>query len=385
MIDAAIARSVARLSTRHCQGRRFAAAKAILHPGACIAVLLMTSGCGVFSASDAPVVPSAGEQGSADRMADASAGPEIEQSTRPLVGEVAEDFPRSRIVALDFVDAMNSLPELIPTETTLFTRLPDTRFAEILVSALQNSGYRLRLGEGAAEQSLDYLVRSAPRAGDANSTYDANSAGAVTESAGAGNEGEFDYTFEVMAGRVHLKRVYRVDATGIVPASAMKMRTVAVNEQTLGAGPAAALTSPPADMNSRPKGESRTRNMYDSGESQYADILAEYTDVSRDVMVFPNDSLLMGKDNKRMARDIVDRFDAERDVISVIGCSHGRTALPDGNRTLALGRASRVREEFELAGIDAGRVLDEGCWAGQYFDPMPRRGVVVTHKRRVDQ
>ncbi len=36
-----------------------------------------------------------------------------------------------------------------------------------------------------------------------------------------------------------------------------------------------------------------------------------------------------------------------------------------------------------LAGIDSDKVLEEGCWAGVYYDEvMPRRGVVVTIKRR---
>ena len=49
-------------------------------------------------------------------------------------------------------------------------------------------------------------------------------------------------------------------------------------------------------------------------------------------MVFPNDSLHMGAANKRRARELAAAFDPERDVISVLGCSHGRTALATATR-----------------------------------------------------
>ena len=98
-------------------------------------------------------------------------------------------------------------------------------------------------------------------------------------------------------------------------------------------------------------------------------------------MVFPNDSLRMGAANKRRAAELAVAFDPERDVISVLGCSHGRTAIDNGNEVLANGRALRVKEELVLAGIAGERVLEEGCWAGSAHERLPGRGVVVTHKR----
>ena len=123
-------------------------------------------------------------------------------------------------------------------------------------------------------------------------------------------------------------------------------------------------------------------NLYDTRRSAFASVLAGYETLDKRVMVFGNDSLVLGADNKRLARALAGRFDPATDLVSLIGCSHGATALTDGNETLALGRAARVKEELTLAGIDPELVLDEGCWAGEHFERMPARGVVVTHKRR---
>jgi len=330
-----------------------------------VAALFVLSACANGRGAGETVLPVVVEGVRSDDVP--AAGIDPSGTSGALVGELADDFPRSRIVALDFVDAMNSVPALAPERTTLYTRLPDTRFAEILVSALQNAGYRLQLGDESAGEGLDYVVR-----------------------ANAGSGGG-DYTFEVKAGQVHLKRSYRVDDDGIAPTSIMMMRLATQQDQTLDTLRAEGLDSSSTGASVQPRqrlpgGESdSTRNMYESGVSQFEDFLADYATLSRDVMVFPNDSLFMGEANKRLTRDIVDRFDVDNDVISLIGCSHGRTALTNGNETLALGRASRVREEFQLAGVEADRVLDEGCWANQYFDPLPRRGVVVIHKRLIDE
>ena len=74
-------------------------------------------------------------------------------------------------------------------------------------------------------------------------------------------------------------------------------------------------------------------------------------------------------------------FNSETDVVSVIGCSHGKSKLKNGNAYLANNRAFRVKEEFVLAGLDPDKVLEEGCWAPVEFADLPARGVVVKHRR----
>ena len=47
--------------------------------------------------------------------------------------------------------------------------------------------------------------------------------------------------------------------------------------------------------------------------------------------------------------------------------SHGKSELKNGNSVLAVGRANRVKEAFVFAGVDNGKVLDQGCWAASIF------------------
>lgn len=290
---------------------------------------------------------------------------------------LTDDYPRSSVVALDFVDAMVELDEIDPAVTTFFTDRPTSRFGEIFVSALQSAGYDLRLGRSDDGMRLDYTVSSQA----AESDTEANR-----------------YIFQVNAGMLRLKRSYEVDVAGVRPTGEMLLHgsagasrmsqtarsrvvTPASAAVSSSATAAVTLTKLPEPVAARRDAASK-RNLYVSGLSNYADILASYDTLRRDIMVFPNDSLYMGSDNKQLAQRIVDGFDANRDVISLIGCSHGSTALDNGNEILANGRSLRVKEEFTLAGIDAELVLDEGCWASRHFDRMPARGVVVTHKRR---
>ena len=301
----------------------------------------------------------------------------------------AADFPRSRLVALDFVDAMVQLPELEPARTTLYIERPASRFGELLVGSLQSRGYDLRLGVDGAPTTLGYRVES----------------GAGEVPSGTAN-GDSLYTFLVEAGTVRLRRSYRVDFDGVRPASPMQLHganglalTASASRFDTASAPAAVSTRAlprrveppplPASPSQVPvrsadtarSAAPRKRNLFETGRSNYAERLARYEDVSREIMVFPNDSLRMGAANKRRAAELAVAFDPERDVISVLGCSHGRTAIDNGNEVLANGRALRVKEELVLAGIAGERVLEEGCWAGSAHERLPGRGVVVTHKR----
>ena len=343
---------------------------------------------------------------------------------------IADDFARSRLVAADFVDVIRQLPALAPGATALTTPVPSSRFGELLFGALQDAGYDMRIGAGAGD-ALGYDVSRV----DGDPGDDRND--------GTADEGAGTYTFLVRAGAVKLKRDYAVDADGIRPVSTMLVHgadasavvidharfarrdaptaiaarraadAVAPSERSAAAltglsGGAAALRTAPGRASASPRAPvpaplvapevvaravpvtprrpaaapAPRRNLYETRRSAFAPLLAGYDTLDKRVMVFPNDSLVMGADNKRAARRLAARFDAGTDLVSLIGCSHGTTALANGNETLALGRAARVKEELMLAGIDPELVLDEGCWAGRHFDKMPARGVVVTHVRR---
>ena len=134
-----------------------------------------------------------------------------------------------------------------------------------------------------------------------------------------------------------------------------------------------------------PKPNVVKRNIYETLVSNYNEVFSAYQDVEQIVLVFPNDSLLLGEENKGTIERFVDLMDPDTDVLSVIGCSHGNTSIENGNSLLALGRANRVKEAFLFSGVDHTKVLEEGCWAPETFgDVMPHRGVVLTLKRRAD-
>ena len=128
-------------------------------------------------------------------------------------------------------------------------------------------------------------------------------------------------------------------------------------------------------------------NVYDLGASNYSNIFANYTDLSRAILTFGNDEYrVLGKQNKAKIMQLVGDFQQSTDIFSVIGCSHGTSNVVaeggDPNALLALGRASRVKEELLIVGIPEEKILDEGCWSVVHYDDvMPRRGVVVSLKR----
>ena len=121
-----------------------------------------------------------------------------------------------------------------------------------------------------------------------------------------------------------------------------------------------------------------TENLFYGGGSNFGSALDGRDRVARRVIVFADDSLQLGADNRRMIESFVASEVARDDVISLVGCSNGPTALAIGNEGLALGRAERVSEELVTHGIGTERIYDEGCWAPVSADDrFPSRGVVI--------
>lgn len=118
-------------------------------------------------------------------------------------------------------------------------------------------------------------------------------------------------------------------------------------------------------------------------ESTFSSILDEYDPVDELIVVFPDDSIVMGTENRLLIRNFAESFDENNDVLSVVGCSNGPTSSELGNVGLALGRANRVTTELVQIGVPRDKVLDEGCWApnGGVQD-FPGRGVVLERWER---
>jgi len=368
-----------------------------------IAVLCLfglVAGCSVTSSSNNPV---------------------MRDSTQQNSFELTSDFSRSKLIAADFVATIAQIPATDPATTIMHTSKPTTRFGELLLSSLQKAGFDLRIGTETSDFLLEYnAVRDEQLSVDGNPVY----------------------TFLVAAGEVKLKRSYEVDRYGVRPTGGMFVRGASINDvvsddsmfsirkprpkpkpETVPAATIADLNSDGVSINAIPASKpfvkskkmfsadeklkmqqrrdleesvaalaplndltelvdySQMRNMFDTKTSQYQDVFKDYEVVNTAVLVFPDDSLLLGKLNKRSIIEYASVFNPETDVMSVIGCSHGPTQLNDGNAFLANNRAFRVKEEFLAAGIEPGKVLEEGCWAGTHFDKMPARGVLLQHKR----
>ena len=123
-------------------------------------------------------------------------------------------------------------------------------------------------------------------------------------------------------------------------------------------------------------------NVHDLGESNFSSVFKQYDDISNVTLIFPNDSLFLGDRNSEILKTLAQEINPSTDIISIIGCSHGRTALENGNQLLAEGRTERVAESLLFAGVQQDLILTEACWADEYWDEhAPRRGVMVTHKR----
>lgn len=119
-------------------------------------------------------------------------------------------------------------------------------------------------------------------------------------------------------------------------------------------------------------------NLFYADSSVFGSVLDDYTKVERQVVVFANDSMVLGNANKALLNQFIDTSLQNDDIVSLVGCSNGQTALDIGNEGLALGRAKRVTEALMARGVARERVLDEGCWAPvSAGDKFPARGVVL--------
>ncbi|NND91523.1 MAG: hypothetical protein HKN42_11730 [Granulosicoccus sp.] len=124
-------------------------------------------------------------------------------------------------------------------------------------------------------------------------------------------------------------------------------------------------------------------NLFYGNTSTFSSILEGYERIDRQIIVFGNDSLVLGDVNKQLIDQFVDTQLRHRDIINLVGCSNGPTALDIGNEGLALGRARRVTEALLARGVLRDQILDEGCWAPTSAgDRFPGRGVVLELWRR---
>lgn len=337
----------------------------------------------------------------------------------------SSDFAMAQLldlVANDFVNAMKQLGELAPSSTTVeLLHTDNDNFTRALERALRDNGFGLRrVNDAGGNSLLQYR-------------YD-------NESTSRGFQRDL---YEVAIGSIEMRRTYLTDGNrSLSPVTPLYIRgadaskvelndsvftdlpadqsTVAASDTTVAKqtakSPATAsastqsvtthslVTSSPLSVppQANPLGPiaktsatsnalglplltlPQVKNVFELGNSNYESALLDHHIVAEQILTFANDSLRLGQVNKVFIDRLVEKFDERSDVFSVIGCSLGPTQLKSGNAALALGRAGRVKEALLFAGIAEANILDEGCWAGDSGTiNMPRRGVVVTLKRKI--
>ena len=295
--------------------------------------------------------------------------------------------PDSDLAAQNLVFSLAQIPELHPVRTTVQVGRDPSGFEEIVQRRLADAGYGLQ--EVAYDQGPNFLMAEAkPSEAGGDSTR-----------------------FRIAIGTRSVARTYAVVDGETVPVgvqafSGVEEQDIVLDETPFGASfdpgySAVSFTLPEAPLvvDLTPAGvvedddspEQTVRNfralikanMYETLRSNYAELFANYEDVRQDTLIFDNDSMRLGPQNKSVIDAYAAELQPETDVLSVIGCSHGPSALENGNEVLAIGRANRVKEAFLFAGISHDQVLEEGCWAPHAFDGvMPSRGVLLTLKRR---
>ncbi len=320
--------------------------------------------------------------------------------------------PRARkAVSLDRLASDNLVAVLAqvlpPMSTTIQTRAHTDPLGQLLVTRLVAAGYGIQRVDTDLGAHLLHYERNAVDAG---------------ETPGSGIS-RLNYSLSI--GDVEVSRRYRLDATGrSVPDSPVRLagsrlpvevddsgfadampgratsssltRVSHVSQSTapvevpmislITAGVVrnvARSTSQGPSLQALNTSQVEVGNRFYGNTMNFGGIARSHVGISRQVVIFPNDSMRLGEQGKSVIRQLVDQYQERTDLISLVGCSNGYTALAIGNEGLALGRSGRVTEELMSLGISRDHILDEGCWAPTSAgDRFPSRGVVIELLRR---
>jgi len=297
-----------------------------------------------------------------------------------------EDIKRitlsNNLVASNLVFVLTQLEELRPINTTIQITEPVTSLGDTVLRALREAGYGIQKVEGdlgANYVRYKYEESTTERGPVTRYTMSIGEIEASREYTLQGDEILPDSALEISGA----KEIYVQLNDGIFSGTGANYEELVFFNDTVLPEVSEEGTQLADQGNSVPIENLIKKNIYHDRKSNYAVIFEEYDNIASEVLVFGNDSMSLGDKNKQSIVEFAKAMNPETDLISIIGCSHGKTTIKNGNNMLAVGRANRVKEEFIYAGIGYDKVLDEGCWAGQHFDEvMPRRGVVMTLKRK---
>lgn len=282
----------------------------------------------------------------------------------------------STVVAEDFVRTLSAIQGYDPMSTVIQYRQLDSDFDHAIYTALQQAGYGLQLLMQDAEKKDNEL-------GNRVQLFQNKTGETVA--------------YEVSIGQLVLGREYENRAGRLFPLTAMSVhgapKRVPVEPDQFDYQPMRSTNmlaepqepTPPLVVPDEPGARKwlAQRNMLEIGQSNFKELLQGSTKKSESLLIFPNDSLHLGKSNRHTIANLIDSIDVSQDMVSVIGCSHGKTAIDNGNEYLANGRANRVMEELVLHDIPREIILNEGCWDNRPNATMPARGVLLSIRQRL--
>ena len=290
-------------------------------------------------------------------------------------------------IARNLVYTLVQLEETNPLTTTVQVSEPATPFGREVVRLIREAGYGLQsVPDDRGANYLRYRVSSTDSELGSETRYAVSIGDVRVERAFAEADGAL---VPITAQRVEGSTATSIeldDAPFDVEPDPATGRVVFDDELEPAFTDASGVAVLEAELAAAAAGDFGARvkqNLYGGLSSNYADLFAAYDDVSSASLTFGNDSMRLGDEQKAVVERFAAELRPETDLLSVIGCSHGSTAIRNGNGLLALGRANRVKEALVFAGVPPGVVLDEGCWAGSGHEYFPERGVVITLKRRV--
>lgn len=324
----------------------------------------------------------------------------------------SEISQNDELIAIDLVNALVQFNGMHPANAQLTMTPSNTGFTSALQSVLSAAGYSIG-GKARQSSSLvtSYIEQGKQELTGHHRTYMlivgtikikrdyflqdwgvTPSSNLYVQGADASqiilNDDIFDQpTTQLVADRALTQQAPKSSSELVANTNSQSLDTTAGTVSS--AIPAVSMPSPVvtlASASSRDLLVNRARvdrqNMYEIGGSNFSQVFDEFYNVSKTTVVFANDSMRLGQSGKVSINQFLTTFNRDTDVVSVVGCSHGRTSIEDGNKRLAIGRADRVAEALLYAGIPENKVLEEGCWASKPFDEVfPRRGVVLTLKR----
>ncbi len=294
------------------------------------------------------------------------------------------DNRQMRQVASDFSRVIAQVRGKAPIRTTLSIKKPASEFGELLYDSLRNAGYGVRfVTRPEGRNYVDY----------ASDRFERNDHTKVA--------------YRVEVGQVKLSREYELQAGKIYPTSAMSIEggeaiNPIIDDTPIFMRQSNLVPAPVVKQTPNIQGVVKVSeeekivtteiveietvkpnvNMNKLGRSNYADMFEKYNDISVSRIYFDNDSAELRSDGGAILRRIMRKFSPDTDIISIIGCSHGKTSIKNGNAYLATGRSDVVKQFLVKEGIPFENILPESCWAPYYVDSLPKRGVEVTLKRK---